>query len=295
MPEQHQGFFAMLSFVVLGAVDPEGQVWATLRAGRPGFMAAVDARHLRLGLARDPADPEDAGMEDGDALGLLGIDPVTRRRNRLNGTLRRSGADAFTVAVVQSFGNCPQYIQQRAALPLRDPRSAASAPPVVSERLDGRARAIISGADTFYVATYADIAGGERQVDVSHRGGRPGFVRIDADGRLTVPDFAGNRFFNTLGNMLVNPKAGLTFVEDGTGDLLQMTGRAEVLPDSPEVADFAGAERLWRFEPQKLVFRPAAFPLALSLVANGWSPSTLRTGVWEQGRGEGPLEAMPSP
>jgi predicted pyridoxine 5'-phosphate oxidase superfamily flavin-nucleotide-binding protein len=280
MPEQHRHFFAQLPFVVLGAVDPAGQVWATLRAGRPGFLAAPDAAHLQVLLARDPADPAEAGLEDGDAVAVLGIEPATRRRNRLNGRLHRLGSEAFTVSVDQSFGNCPQYIQRRAPRFLRDPRAAAPEPPAVSQQLDDRARAMIAAADSFYVATYVDGADGGRQVDVSHRGGRPGFVRIEADGSLTIPDFPGNRFFNTLGNILSNPRAGLAFLQDGTGDLLQMTGAATLLGPADLRAELPGAERYWRFHPRQLVFRPAGLPLALSLSADGWSPSTLRTGDW---------------
>jgi predicted pyridoxine 5'-phosphate oxidase superfamily flavin-nucleotide-binding protein len=120
---------------------------------------------------------------------------------------------------------------------------------------------MVEGADTFFVASYVDRDNGERQVDVSHRGGNAGFVRVGADGVLTIPDFAGNRFFNTLGNILVNSKAGLVFVDFETGDMLQMTGNAEVLLDSPDIATFQGAERLWRFTPEKIVLRPDALPL----------------------------------
>ncbi|MCR0984579.1 pyridoxamine 5'-phosphate oxidase family protein [Roseomonas populi] len=280
MPEQHRLFFAGLPFVVIGVVDPAGQPWATLRAGRVGFMSAPDPRHLRIELPRDAADPADAGMEDGDAVGLLGIDLATRRRNRLNGTLRRDWSGGFTVVVGQSFGNCPQYIQQREARFLRDPLSASADPPLVTVGLDERARRIIGHADTFYVATSADLADGQRQIDVSHRGGRPGFVRIGDDGALTIPDFAGNRFFNTLGNLLVNARAGLVFVEDKTGSLLQMTGKAEVLADTSGITAFPGAQRIWRFKPQQVVFRAAGLPLALSPLPDGWSPQTLRTGSW---------------
>ncbi|MDR5671235.1 pyridoxamine 5'-phosphate oxidase family protein, partial [Burkholderia cenocepacia] len=96
------------------------------------------------------------------------------------------------------------------------------------------------------VASYVGD-GAERQVDVSHRGGKAGFVRIGDDGVLTIPDFAGNLFFATLGNFRVNPRAGIVFADFETGDVLQMTGEAEVDLDSPEIAAFQGAERLWRF------------------------------------------------
>ena len=261
MPEQHRAFFPMLPFVVLGAVDAKGDVWATVRAERPGFMASPEPEILEVGLPRDPADPADAGMDDGDAIAMLGIQLETRRRNRLNGVIRRTDAKGFDVRVGQSFGNCPQYIQPRSAAFVRDPDMPTATQPLHSGQLDDRALGMVEGADTFFVASYVDRANGERQVDVSHRGGNAGFVRVGADGVLTIPDFAGNRFFNTLGNILVNSKAGLVFVDFETGDMLQMTGNAEVLLDSPDIATFQGAERLWRFTPEKIVLRPDALPL----------------------------------
>ncbi len=261
MPEQHRAFFPMLPFVVLGAVDAKGDVWATVRAERPGFMASPEPEILEVGLPRDPADPADAGMEDGDAIAMLGIQLETRRRNRLNGVIRRTDAKGFDVRVGQSFGNCPQYIQPRSAAFVRDPDMPTATQPLHSGQLDDRALGMVEGADTFFVASYVDRDDGERQVDVSHRGGNAGFVRVGADGVLTIPDFPGNRFFNTLGNILVNSKAGLLFVDFETGDMLQMTGNAEVLLDSPDIATFQGAERLWRFTPEEIVLRSDALPL----------------------------------
>ncbi|HEY4164852.1 MAG TPA: pyridoxamine 5'-phosphate oxidase family protein, partial [Dongiaceae bacterium] len=247
--DQHREFYPQLPFVVLGAVDPEGDAWATLRAGRPGFLRAPDEHRLHLDLKRERSDPADAGMEAGNAIGLLGIDLRSRRRNRLNGTIARTDSKGFDLVVAQSFGNCPQYIQQRGFSFVRNSEAAPVETPQHLDALGDRARAMIADADTFFVASYVDIEGGARQVDVSHRGGRPGFVRVGEDGVLTIPDFAGNLFFNTLGNILVNPKAGFVFVDFSTGDLLQLTGDAEVILDSPEIAAFQGAERLWRFKP----------------------------------------------
>lgn len=119
-------------------------------------------------------------------------------------------------------------------------------------------------------------------MDVSHRGGRPGFVRIDADGALTVPDFNGNLFFNTLGNFVVNPRAGLLFVDHHTGAMLQVSGKVEIILDSPEIAGFEGAERLWRVFPEKVVWRPGVLPLRWTFAENGFSPDSLTTGIWTE-------------
>jgi predicted pyridoxine 5'-phosphate oxidase superfamily flavin-nucleotide-binding protein len=282
MPDQHREFFAQLPFVALGTVAPDGAVWATLRAGRPGFLSSPDPRRLDLSIARDAADPADAGLDDGSAIALLGIDLATRRRNRMNGVLRHAGGAVSHIEVVHSFGNCPRYIQQRTLSFLRDPGEPTHAAPQTLKVLDDAARALIAHAATFFVASYVDLPDTGRQVDVSHRGGKPGFVRLDDDGGMTIPDFNGNRFFNTLGNFMANPKAGVTFVDFDTGELLQMTGRAEVIVDSPEIAAFQGAERLWRFFPDAIVRRPQALPLRWAHDDAGVSPSSLLTGSWSE-------------
>ena len=279
--QQHRDFYPQLPFVVLGAVDDAGDAWATVRAGKPGFLHAPDPYRLHIGAPRDAADPADAGMDDGDAVGLLGIELHTRRRNRLNGNVRRTDDGGFDLTVGMSFGNCPQYIQLREFAFARDPSVPAQTPVEWFDRLDDATRATIANADTFFVASYADREDGGRQVDVSHRGGKPGFVRLGDDGVLTVPDFAGNLHFNTLGNFLINPRAGLVFVDFSTGDLLQLTGDAEVITDSPEIAAFQGAERLWRFKPRRIVRRPGALPLRWAFEENGWSPNVFLTGDWQ--------------
>jgi predicted pyridoxine 5'-phosphate oxidase superfamily flavin-nucleotide-binding protein len=280
--DQHREFYALLPFIVIGAVDPEGAPWATIRAGAPGFLHSPDPLTLDVAARREPADPAERGMEDGDAVGLVGVDLVTRRRNRLNGTISRSSDDRFAVSVGQSFGNCPRYIQNRHVRWVRDPAAPSPATAVLSDRLDDGARRIIAAADTFFVASYADREDAGRQVDVSHRGGKPGFVRIAPDGSLTVPDFNGNLFFNTLGNFMVNPRAGLLFVDHETGGMLQVTGKVEVILDSPDIAAFEGAERLWRVMPEKIVWRPDALPLHWTFAEGGFSPSSLATGSWPE-------------
>lgn len=259
--QQHREFYPLLPFIVMGVVDPAGESWATLLAGRPGFIASPDDKTLRLDTRLDPLDPAAPGAEDGDAAGLLGMQLETRRRNRANGTIRRSSADGFDVTVEDSFGNCPRYITIRRHAFTRAPDAPFENRREDADRLDQRARGMIEKADTLFVASYLDREDGRRQVDVSHRGGKAGFVDIDASGTLSIPDFNGNGFFNTLGNILKNPRCGLLFVDFETGDTLQMTGEGSVIFDGPEVTAFQGAERLLRFRPLHIVYRANAFPV----------------------------------
>lgn len=258
MPDQHRDFFAQLPFAVFGSVDAEGRPWATLRAGEEGFMQSPQPQLLQLRLPPEPDDPAQAGLRDGAAIGMLGIELHTRRRNRLNGRLRALGGERFEIDVAESFGNCPKYIQQRDYRFERWPGEPSGVPPRRLPRLDALARDLVRRAATFFVATYSG-EGEAMRVDVSHRGGPSGFVELGSDGSLLVPDFEGNRFFSTLGNILLNGKAGLVFPDFDSGGLLQMSGTARVILD--------GAERRWQFQPQQLVWREDALPLRWALPA----------------------------
>ena len=279
MSEQHRSFFAQLSFLIAGSVDADGAPWATILAGDPGFVSSPTPTRLDIAARPSAGDPAGIGMSEGDGIGLLGIELHTRRRNRANGTIRTLAPDRIGVEVEQSFGNCPQYIQQR-DVAVNDSRALASAPAIEEmDDLDAAARDVIMAADTFFVSSYVE-RDGRRQVDVSHRGGKPGFVRLGADGALTIPDFSGNLYFMTLGNILITGRAGIVFPDWATGDLLQLTGDAAVVTGSPEIASFAGAERFWTVRPHRVVRRRGALRLRWALRENGWSPNTMMTGDW---------------
>jgi predicted pyridoxine 5'-phosphate oxidase superfamily flavin-nucleotide-binding protein len=255
MPAQHRAFFEALPFVVVASIDGGGPV-AALWTGNPGFVTAPDPQTLRIGVALDPDDPASGAFTVGAPFGLLGIQLATRRRNRANGVITEAGPDGLVVAVGQSFGNCPQYIHPR-ELRRAAPGTAATEP---LSRLDRPAIAAIGAADTFFVATSARTGEPTGGVDISHRGGPAGFVRVDGD-VLTIPDFSGNRYFNTLGNLVSDPRAGVLFVDFMTGDLLHLQGTTEIQWDGPEVDALDGAERLWRLRVERAWRRPGAMAL----------------------------------
>ena len=281
MPDQHRDFFARLPFLVVGSVDGEGWVWASLLSGAPGFASSPDPHALVVAALPVGGDPLDDALSPGAKLGLLGIELPTRRRNRVNGSVVARDGASFTVAVEQSFGNCPQYIQARDHVAVE--ASPAGVRVEDFTALDQAARALIAGSDTFFVASSAG-SDGRHDVDVSHRGGRPGFVGIDGDGAIVVPDYAGNRFFNTLGNLRANPKAGLLFVDFANGDLLQVAGTTEIVWDGPQLAAFAGAERLWRVAPSHGRWLRGALPLRLAL--REFSPTLRGTGTWGEAKAQ---------
>ncbi|MBC8750845.1 putative pyridoxine 5'-phosphate oxidase superfamily flavin-nucleotide-binding protein [Paraburkholderia sp. WC7.3d] len=268
MPEQHREFFAAQPFVVIGGVDASGQPWATLRAGAPGFVSSPDARTLRIEGGALAGDPLAAGWRVGAQLGALGIEPRTRRRNRANGVVRSVDGGTLQVEVLQSFGNCPKYIQSRTPYFAERNASATRAQPDIAAHLSGADRELLASADTFFIASanLSEEAGLGKGVDVSHRGGAPGFVRVDDANTLTTPDYGGNRLFNTIGNLVHDPRAGLLFIDFATGDLLYLAVQAEIIWDGDELAAFAGAQRLVRFHVTEVRRSRGAVPFRWSEV-----------------------------
>lgn len=262
MPAQHRDFFALLPWLVIGSIDDAGQPWASALAGAPGFVRSPDPSTLRVAALPPPDTPLAAGLRPGAPLGLLGLQPHTRRRNRMNGTAVDCDQHGFSVQVQQSFGNCPQYIHMREAFYL-GPETPA--PPEALALLDAEARALVGSADTLFIAS-AYPAGPGGGVDVSHRGGAPGFVTQQPDGTLLLPDYAGNLFFNTLGNLREWPHAGLLFIDFESGDLLQIAVDAELIWDGPLVSAHAGALRLLRLTPTAALRQRAGLALAWQTV-----------------------------
>ena len=257
MPEQHRAFFGLLPYLPVATTDRDGWPMATILTGQPGFITSPDPGSLRIATVPDAADPVVAHLVPGAPVGVLGIDLGTRRRNRANGVIASTGADGILMSVHQSFGNCPQYIHVRDVLPAE----VSPGVPELVEGLDAQARTRIGLADTFFVATGSgSVAGSAGGVDISHRGGPAGFIHVEGD-TLTIPDYRGNRYFNTLGNLMLDPRAALLFVDFGSGDLLHVQGEVEILWESGGTQSFEGAERLWRLRVARAWRRRSELPL----------------------------------
>ena len=267
MPDQHREFFANQPFLVLSSADREGQPWASMLFGPPGFLASDEPDLLKVEAWPAPGDPLLHGLHNGASIGGLGIELPSRRRNRVNGRIEqcRDGI-GFTMRVQQSFGNCPKYIQARALQPRLNPdlrRTIQSNDHLVEADAD-----LIAAADTFFIASRsASLADSKSNgLDVSHRGGLPGFVQVLSDHELCFPDYKGNLLFNTLGNLLVDPRAGLLFVDFRAGTMLHLSGRARVVWDVPAALALSGVERQILFDLDGVVRRENACPFAFDFL-----------------------------
>ncbi|NIH78478.1 pyridoxamine 5'-phosphate oxidase family protein [Amycolatopsis viridis] len=271
IPDVARDFLRQQVMLVLGATDRQGRVWASLLTGTAGFLRADGDRSLVVDAhpaAGDPLRPLLADSGEAVPVGMIAIEPASRRRMRMNGRATTTGA-GIRVDLDQVYANCPKYIQKRA--PRRDPGDPAA--PLRTDRLQDSHLDLITRADTFFVAT-ADRDG---NADASHRGGNPGFVEVLSPTALRWPDYVGNAMFGTLGNIEVNPVAGLLFPDWDTGATLQLTGTARVDWDPDRAAAVPGAQRLVEFTISEVVEIRGSSPLRWSApVYSRFNPQAVR-------------------
>ncbi|WP_049558751.1 pyridoxamine 5'-phosphate oxidase family protein [Nonomuraea sp. SBT364] len=245
IPPVAADFLRLQRLAVIAAADDTGAAWAGLIAGPPGFVTAPDDRTVvtdRLPGAGDPL----AGLFEAERdVGMLVIEPAGRRRMRVNGRAVRDG-DRLVTHTQQVYANCPKYLQTRTYVDEPPPAGRTAA---VTHELTADQQRWITAADTFFVGTYAAGQG----ADASHRGGNPGFVAVTGDRRLTWPDYTGNSMFMTLGNLALEPRCGLLFLDWDSGNTLQLTGRAHVDWDPGRAAAVPGAHRLVDFDVEQAV------------------------------------------
>ncbi|MEO1191705.1 MAG: pyridoxamine 5'-phosphate oxidase family protein [Pseudomonadota bacterium] len=260
MPDQHRAFFNAQPFMILAARDAEGRAWASLLSGPDGFITSPDAQTLDLASALPAGDALAGALRPGADIGFLGIEPATRRRNRVNGRVARSTPKGLSVAVTQSFGNCPQYIRERS---WRRVANGTPQPARRSSSLTPSQQDWIAKADTFFLASGYRGQGESEAfgMDASHRGGAAGVLRVLDGGRLQFPDYAGNNHYNTLGNLLLDPRVGLLLVDWSSGSLLQISGRAEIDWDPTGKSDDPAAQRLITITVKAVVEQPAVLDL----------------------------------
>lgn len=241
--------------VVLASVDAHGRAWSSVVYGQPGFVRADGDAAIVLDVPteqRDAADPFWTSIEANPALGMLFIDVGTRRRYRVNGTVRRNDTAGLGIDVREAYPNCPKYIQKRALRALETGGAAGGAATGVT--IDGSVEALVRAADTLFIASSHPDTG----ADASHRGGPRGFVQLAGPATLRIPDYHGNSIFNTFGNLEVNPHVGLCIPDFEGGRLLQLSGRARLLWDQDDPAQASGGTgRFLEVEVERWILRQA--------------------------------------
>ncbi|MGK2866560.1 MAG: pyridoxamine 5'-phosphate oxidase family protein [Mycobacterium sp.] len=226
IPDAAAAFLAEQPMIVLAAADDTGRIWASLVTGPPGFARTDGDDDISITALPVSGDPlHDVLTGEPRRVGMIAVQPQTRRRMRINGVAEPTG-DGLRIHPDQVYSNCPKYISRRHI----DSVAGASGQPAIrhATTLDARMQQIVAATDTFFVGS-ADPDG---NADASHRGGNPGFLQVLSPTRLRWPDYRGNSMFMTLGNISADPRCGLLILDWQTGATLQLTGTAEIIWDS---------------------------------------------------------------
>lgn len=225
IPAAAAAFLAEQPLIVLAATDDAGRVWASLVTGPAGFVHADDDQTIAVDALPVAGDPlHDVLRRSDQHVGMIAIEPQTRRRMRVNGLVQPT-QHGLRIHPDQVYSNCPKYISRRHI----EGVDAAGHSPVIQRAsgLDERTQQIVARTDTFFIGS----ADPEGNADASHRGGNPGFLQVLSPNRLRWPDYRGNSMFMTLGNISTNPRCGLLISDWDTGTTIQLTGTAEIIWD----------------------------------------------------------------
>ncbi|KAK1832464.1 putative oxidoreductase [Podospora conica] len=261
LPPSYAHRLASCPLLAVGALDAAGRPWASLWTGSPagerGFVGPVGDGVLGVQafVDEDGGDPVveaifegvEAGEggvvrpEGGKVVAGLGIDLETRDRVKVAGRVvvaKKGGGGEVQVAVgvEESLGNCPKYLNGRVVVPRTGGQGAAEVTWRFGEGgpMGAEVLGVLGGADMFFLAT---VEGEGGSMDVNHRGGPRGFVRVErneggAGGVVVVyPEYSGNRLYQSLGNLLGDGEGriGVVVPDFETGDVLYLTGKAEVV------------------------------------------------------------------
>lgn len=248
-------FLSERTYAFVAAEAADGTPWISLAEAERGLFACLDEQHLAVHPEPRAGDPVFEALGSPSRIAILAIDLATRRRLRVNGRSRPHGESSLLITTAEVFGNCPKYIAQRTVVGTR----AVAPRRLEVSSLDEWMEAI-HAADCIGIATTHFVRG----LDASHRGGRPGFLRVRSVDEIEWNDYAGNGMFQSNGNLLVDRRAALAIPVFDTGALLLLTGDATVEWGPPRKTTFhlragimlEGATRSVFSDPEPSPFSP---------------------------------------
>ncbi|RKR07979.1 hypothetical protein CLV91_2744 [Maribacter vaceletii] len=214
-------------FVILSSKDSNENIWTSILIGKSGWIDAKKEGLIKFFLDKMNSIDSDniiKEIKSNDQVGMIVIELGTRRRYRINGRIQHHNTHLDFI-IQEAYPNCPKYIQRRIPSFVNTEKELISS--INGATLNSMQKLWIAQSDTFFVGSQSKSG----FLDASHRGGNPGFIEILENGDLKIPDYHGNSMYNTLGNLLETPKAGLLFIDFEKGSILQLTGTTSFLFD----------------------------------------------------------------
>ena len=238
-------FISEQEYVIASVSDSHSNIWTSVLSGEQGFIYAKNPRLLVIRkeqLDFVEQNPVLKHMQKRTSIGLLIIELASRRRFRINGKILNITDQEIHIKVQQAYPNCMKYIQRRHIVN-REQRHKPNMDVSFSEKISESQKELILSADTFFIGSGHPNG----NLDVSHRGGTPGFIKLIDDKIIRIPDFKGNSMFNTFGNLLLNNRAGIVFWDFKNNQLLHLIGTAQITWDDKD-KNISDTGRYWEFK-----------------------------------------------
>lgn len=223
-------FVGKRTFSVAASIDGGGRPWASPLFGSAGELFVVeDLTTVTVKPRPVEGDPLVENVRTTGHMGVLFFDPSKRRRAKSLGTGAVEDDGRITYRMHRMFGLCTKYIFKRDHDVDSRPVVQRSGNAPSSSSLSEDDRRQLESSDTVFLASFSS----EHGADPTHRGGPPGFVNVESETSLSIPDYHGNGMFQTLGNLLLDNRIALTSVDFDTGRVLQITGTGSIRAVDP--------------------------------------------------------------
>lgn len=207
-------FSRVADMILLATPDQDGDLRFSAVSGEaPLTEVAADSRLRIPGLALD-------GRAKSLPVGGLAINLSQLRRARINGRLEFDG-EGWTLEAEEAFTNCRKYMAPSFALRGERRYAPDAVEPLSCD--EPWLTDVLARAETAFLASVSP----DGLPDVSHRGGMPGFLRLNpASNEVTWAEFVGDGMFKTAGNIRATGRATLLVLDLETGDAAELIGEA---------------------------------------------------------------------
>lgn len=240
-------------FAFLGSEDADGNIWLSLLIGERGFISVPNLQEVNIDLSKVVTSKDDiffTNIKTNPTVGMLFHQAAKRARYKA-WSKASVQENQLSFDIKMGYKSCPKHIQKE-RIELPEESQALTPEFIKGNKLGQSEKDWITNAHTFFVSSQTK----QGDIDSAHRGGDPGFIEILDDGQLRIPDYFGNSIYSTLGNIYVNPKAALLFVDYEKGEALQLSGTAALQFDQNSESDlYRSGEtgRFWTFETKRWI------------------------------------------
>ncbi|MEX0732193.1 MAG: 2Fe-2S iron-sulfur cluster-binding protein [Aquisalimonadaceae bacterium] len=230
--------------VFITALDADGYPRCMQLTGKPGFLCSNSSDGVAIDWAMTDTTVDQLQLQTGTPLALLFLDSPSGTVVRFNGWATDASTKRAELRITQLFSKAARYAHRRdnrqtrpaTQPPVRDDAQSALTPSMI---------AFLETVDTLIVASRhpepekKDTHG----LDLSHRGGLPGFALATTLSTITWPEFEGSNYFSTLGNLMLDPRCALLALSADGARALHIRGKAEILWNNGELETRTGTGR----------------------------------------------------